>query len=107
MTQTFVAGLRCEGLSAPFVVNEPMNRAIFDVYVETQLAPSLKPGDVVILDNLPAHKSPKAEQALGRPCLFQQSHVVPFDRRNETSRSRRRPAVRDDAGSGRKAGNDQ
>lgn len=64
LTQTFIAGLRCEGLTAPFVVNEPMNRAIFDVYVETQLAPTLKPGDVVILDNLPAHKSPKAEQAI-------------------------------------------
>ena len=64
LTQTFIAGLRCEGLTAPFVVNEPMNRTIFDVYVETQLAPTLKPGDVVILDNLPAHKSPKAEQAI-------------------------------------------
>jgi DDE superfamily endonuclease len=66
LTQTFIAGLRCEGLTAPFVVNEPMNRAIFDVYVETQLAPTLRPGDVVILDNLPAHISPKAEQAIKR-----------------------------------------
>ena len=64
MTQTFVAGLRSTGLTAPFVVDRPMNRRIFDIYVETQLAPTLKPGDVVILDNLPAHKSTRAEAAI-------------------------------------------
>jgi hypothetical protein len=41
-----------------------MNRLIFETYVETQLAPALKPGDVVILDNLPAHKSATAEKAI-------------------------------------------
>jgi selenium-binding protein 1 len=51
-TQTFVAGLRSDGLTAPFVVDQPMNRRIFEVYVETQLASTLKPGDVVIMDNL-------------------------------------------------------
>lgn len=61
-TQTFIAGLRCHGLTAPFVVDKPMNRRIFDIYVETQLAPTLSAGDVVILDNLPAHKSAKAEK---------------------------------------------
>jgi transposase len=64
MTQTFIAGLRCQGLTAPFVVDKPMNRRIFDAYVETQLAPTLAKGDVVILDNLPAHKSPSAEAAI-------------------------------------------
>jgi len=49
MTQTFVAGLRCDKLTAPFVVNAPMNRRIFETYVETQLAPALDKGDVVIL----------------------------------------------------------
>ena len=39
-TQTFVAGLRSDGLTAPFVVDQPMNRRIFEVYVETQLAPT-------------------------------------------------------------------
>jgi hypothetical protein len=63
-TQTLIAGLRSGGLVAPFVVNAPMNRAIFDTYVETQLAPVLVPGDVVILDNLAAHKSQKAENIL-------------------------------------------
>jgi transposase len=63
-TQTFVAGLRCHGLTAPFVVDRPMNRRIFETYVETQLAPTLQKGDVVILDNLRAHKSPVAEKAV-------------------------------------------
>ncbi|GEO19367.1 IS630 family transposase [Microvirga aerophila] len=63
-TQTFVAGLRYHELSAPWVVDGPMTRQIFETYVETQLAPTLLPGDVVILDNLPAHKSEKAAQRL-------------------------------------------
>ena len=67
-TQTFIAGLRCDGLTAPWVVDQPINRQIFDTYfdtyVETQLAPTLQSGDVVILDNLPSHKSAKAEAIL-------------------------------------------
>lgn len=42
-TQTFVAGLKCDGLIAPWVVNAPMNRVIFETYVETQLAPPSAP----------------------------------------------------------------
>lgn len=63
-TQTFVAGLRCHGLTAPFVVNQPMNRRIFETYVETQLAPTLQKGDVVIMDNLSSHKSSKVDEAI-------------------------------------------
>ncbi len=63
-TQTLIAGLRSGGLIAPFVVNAPMNRLIFDTYIETQLAPELGQGDVVILDNLAARKSDKAENIL-------------------------------------------
>ena len=63
-TQTLIAGLRSGGFIAPWVVNAPMNRLIFDTYVETQLAPALGPGDVVILDNLAAHKSGKAQMLL-------------------------------------------
>ena len=63
-TQTLIAGLKCDGLIAPFVVDAPMNRIIFDIYIETQLAPALMPGDVVIMDNLAAHKSEKAERAI-------------------------------------------
>ena len=66
-TQTFVAGLKCDGLIAPWVIDAPMNRAIFETYIETQLAPALKTGDVVIMDNLSSHKSARAEQAI-RAC---------------------------------------
>ncbi len=63
-TQTFIAGLRCDEVIAPWVLNGPMNRAAFDIYVETQLAPMLQPGDVVILDNLSAHNSERAKATL-------------------------------------------
>ena len=43
-TQTFIAGLRCDALTAPFVIDAPMDRRIFETYVETQLAPTLRPG---------------------------------------------------------------
>ncbi len=63
-TQTFIAGLRCDGLVAPWIIEGAMDGPAFDTYVQTQLAPTLKPGDVVILDNLNVHKSPRAAQAL-------------------------------------------
>jgi len=61
-TQTFIAGLRCYGLTAPFIVDAPMNNRVFDAWVETQLAPTLSPGDVAILENVGFHKSERAEQ---------------------------------------------
>jgi transposase len=63
-TQTFIAGLRCSGLIAPFVVQGAMDREAFNVWVEQELAPALQPGDVVILDNLSVHKSARAAEAL-------------------------------------------
>ena len=61
-TQTFIAGLRCHEMIAPWIVNAPMNMQIFEIYVETQLAPELSKGDVVILDNVAFHKSKQAEE---------------------------------------------
>ena len=55
-TTTFTAGLRCDGLVAPFVLEGPMNGEAFLIYVETVLAPSLSDGDIVVIDNLSAHK---------------------------------------------------
>lgn len=63
-TQTFVAALRCDGLTAPWIIDGAMSRRIFETYVETQLAPTLQAGDVVILDNLACHKSEKAQAIL-------------------------------------------
>ena len=57
---TFVAGLSPDGIVAPFVIGRPMNRAIFTQYVRQVLAPELRPGDIVILDNLSSHKGPEA-----------------------------------------------
>jgi hypothetical protein len=56
-----LAGLRHRGLTARFVVEQPMNRLIFDTWGKTQFTPTLSKGDVVVLDNLPAHKSQPAE----------------------------------------------
>jgi transposase len=63
-TQTFIAGLRHDRLTAPWVIQGAINRKRFELYVETQLAPTLEPGDVVILDNLSSHKSAKAAELL-------------------------------------------
>lgn len=63
-TQTFIAGLTSEELIAPWVIEGAMNQAAFETYVETQLAPLLSPGTVVILDNLSTHRSLRAAEAL-------------------------------------------
>jgi transposase len=63
-TLTFIAGLRCDGLIAPWVIDGAMDGEKFEKYIETQLAPNLKKGDVVVLDNLSAHKRDKATKAV-------------------------------------------
>jgi len=63
-TTTFVAGLRSSALTAPCVIDGPMNGAAFLAYVEQILAPGLKPGDIVVLDNLSAHKVPGVRDAI-------------------------------------------
>jgi len=63
-TVTFVAGLRLDGFTAPFVIDCAMNGDIFVEYVGQCLAPSLRPGDIVIIDNLPAHKRDEARQII-------------------------------------------
>src|SRR5512144_1004801 len=63
-TTTFVAGLRSDALTAPCVIDGPMNGNTFLAYVEQILAPSLKPGDIVVLDNLSAHKVAGVREAV-------------------------------------------
>lgn len=63
-TTTFVAALRCDGLTAPLVVDGPMNRELFIAYVEQQLAPTLRPHDIVIMDNLSAHHATQVRVAI-------------------------------------------
>jgi transposase len=61
---TVVAALRLEGLGAPAVFDGPIDNPTFLAYVEQVLAPSLRRGDVVVLDNLAAHKQPEVRQAI-------------------------------------------
>ena len=63
-THTFLAALRCHELNAPWIIDGPITRSAFDIYIETQLAPTLAKGDVVILDNLAVHKSARAAECL-------------------------------------------
>lgn len=63
-TTTFTAGLRRTALTAPMTLDGPMNGAAFRAYVEQVLAPTLNAGDVVVMDNLPAHKGPAVRAAI-------------------------------------------
>ena len=63
-TTTFTAGLRLDGLTAPMLLDGPMNGVAFLAYVEQVLVPTLVPGDQVIMDNLPAHKVSGVKQAI-------------------------------------------
>ena len=63
-TTTFIAGFRQTGIIAPLVLDGPMTGLAFRAYVEQCLAPALAPGDVVVLDNLAAHKIDGVRQAI-------------------------------------------
>lgn len=61
---TFVAGLRRDGITAPFVIDRAMTRAIFIEYLRQCLVPTLASGDIVVMDNLPAHKGAAVRQII-------------------------------------------
>lgn len=63
-TTTFVAALRHDRLTAPMLTDGPMNGDVFLAYVTHFLCPTLRPGDIVILDNLSSHKVPGIEEAI-------------------------------------------
>lgn len=65
-TTTFVGGLRLGGMTAPMVLDGAMHGAAFLAYVEQVLVATLKPGDIVVMDNLPAHKPVAVRQAIER-----------------------------------------
>jgi hypothetical protein len=80
-TLTYVAALRVDGLTASFVLDGAMNGAYFLAYVEQVLVPTLRKGDIVFADNLPAHKVAGVREAAGatlrpsaRPLAGSQSH---------------------------------
>jgi len=63
-TTTFTGALRLDGLTAPMVLDGPMNAAAFQAYVEQALIPMLRPGDIVVMDNLPAHKPASVRRSI-------------------------------------------
>lgn len=63
-TLTFVAALRCDAMTAPMVIKGAMNGETFVAYVEQCLAPTLGRGDIVIMDNVPAHKVDGVREAI-------------------------------------------
>jgi transposase len=63
-THTVIAALRLEGLDAPAVFDGPIDSPSFLAYVEQVLVPTLRPGDVVVLDNLAVHKQPEVRTAI-------------------------------------------
>ena len=63
-TTTFVAGLRLTGMVAPMVLDGPINGVSFQAYVDQVLVPELRPGDIVIMDNLGSHKGAAVREAI-------------------------------------------
>ena len=63
-TVTLVAGRRLGGVAAPKVFDRPINAALFEQWIRECLGPTLKPGDVVVMDNLSSHKGERVEQLI-------------------------------------------
>ena len=81
-TTTLVAGLATDGIIAPMVMDGAMDGEMFCAYVGTLLAPYLRPGDIVIMDNLPAHKAAGAREAIeaaGATLLFLPAYSPDFN----------------------------
>lgn len=64
MTTTFTGALRLSGMTAPMVLDGPMSGDAIEAYVEQVLVPTLRPGEIVIMDNLPAHRRPTIRAAI-------------------------------------------
>ena len=76
-TTTFVGGLRLTGTTAPMGIDGAMNGTAFLAWVEQALAPTLSPGDIVIMDNLPAHKPAAVRTAIER-CGVELRYLPPY-----------------------------
>ena len=61
---SFVGALTSRGFLAPYVTDGAMNGVLFKAWVEQMLAPELRPGDIVVMDSLPAHKVAGIRQAI-------------------------------------------
>ena len=63
-TLTFMAALRHDGIQAPWVLDKPINARSFQAWVQTCLVPTLRPGDIVVMDNLSSHKAAVIRKAV-------------------------------------------
>jgi transposase len=63
-TTTFIGALTLRGFIAPFVIDRPVNRIIFETYVEKVLLPELRPGDIIVMVNLSSHKGPRVREMI-------------------------------------------
>jgi transposase len=78
---SLIAGLRATGMTAPWVVEGAVNTAVYETYVQHILAPTLQPGDIVVMDNLRCHKSEAVRQSIearGAYLLFLPSYSPDF-----------------------------
>ena len=81
-TTTVTAGLRASGITAPWLLDGAMNGPAFRTYVADVLAPALRPGDTVVLDNLPAHKVSGVRErieAVGAQLLYLPAYSPDFN----------------------------
>lgn len=76
-TTTFTGALRQGAMTAPMVLDGPMNGPAFRAYVEQVLVPTLTPGDIVVMDNLPAHKNPAIRAAI-EACGAELRYLPPY-----------------------------
>jgi len=76
-TTTFLGGLTTRGFIAPMVLDGPMNGDAFKAYIEQVLTPECRPGDLVILDNLPAHKTAAVRDTFER-CRIRYLYLPPY-----------------------------
>jgi transposase len=65
-TMTFIAALRIDAIDAPCVIDGPINGESFQAYIEQVLVPTLRPGDILVIDNLGSHKGKAVSAAIGR-----------------------------------------
>jgi hypothetical protein len=95
-TTTVVAALTLRGMIAPFVLSGPINRETFEAYVEQVLVPELRPGDIVVMDNLSSHKGPKVRaliEAAGAELLFLPPYSPDFNPIENALRQAQGPAA--------------
>jgi len=87
-TTTLIAGMRSSGVVAPLVIDRPVNRLIFEAWVEQALVLELRPGAIVVMDNLSSHKGPAVRARSYSTCR----PIAPTSIRSRTCSPRSKPS---------------